>query len=199
MDEKLKGDLAENHCALLEVIGTMRVVKCMKLWAVSTHGTSTSVTECVYSGSVWKEVWNQIRCIYDLKTPALPKSTSDIKAKLLPILKTFAANNTRSLVEVTLMPENIGTYQVHGKFTPYNIPKTPERSENTDYSIGDFIDICYEISELIEEGYNFLRVEASEILAFVATNSDRVIQSGIPPHLPVAYGMRGHSLSMKTM
>ena len=199
MDEKLNGDLADNHCALLEVIGTMRVVKCMKLWAVSTHGTSTSVTECVYSGSVWKEVWNQIRCIYDLKTPALPKSTSDIKAKLLPILKRFGANNTRSLVEVTIMPENIGKYQVHAKFTPYNIPKTPERSENTDYSIGDFVDICYEISELIEEGYNFLRVEASEILAFVATNSDRVIQPGIPPHLPVAYGMRGHSLSMKTM
>ena len=52
---------------------------------------------------------------------------------------------------------------------------------------------------MIEEGYNFLRVEASEILAFMATNSDRILQPGIPPHLPIAYGMRGHSLPMKIM
>ena len=52
---------------------------------------------------------------------------------------------------------------------------------------------------MIEEGYNFLRVEALEILAFVATNSDRIIQPGIPPHLPIAYAMRGHSLPMRIM
>ena len=199
MDEKDKGDLAKNHCALLEVIATMRIVKCMKLWAVCTHENSASVTECVYSGSVWKEIWNKIRGIYDQKIPALPKTTSDIKNKLFPILESFGSNNTRILVEVPLMPEIVGKYQVDEKFTPYNIPKTPQRSENTEYKLEDFIDICYEISELIEEGYNYLRVEASEILAFVATNSDRIIQPGIPPHLPVAYGMRGHSLSMKTM
>ena len=199
MDEKLKGVLADNHCALLEVIGTMRVVKCMKLWAISTDENSASVTECVYSGSVWKEIWNKIRCIYDQKIPALPKNTSDIKNKLFPILTSFAANNTRTVVEVPLMNDIVGIYKLDEKFTPYNILKTPQRSENTDYQTEDFIDICYEISELIEEGYNFLRVEASEILAFVATNSDRIIQPGIPPHLPIAYGMRGHSLSMKTM
>ena len=195
MDEKDKGDLAKNYCALLEVIATMRIVKCMKLWAVFTHENSASVTECVYSGSVWKEIWNKIRGIYDQKIPALPKTTSDIKNKLFLI----GSNNTRILVEVPLMPEIVGKYEVDEKFTPYNIPKTPQRSENTEYKLEDFIDICYEISELIEEGYNYLRVEASEILAFVATNSDRIIEPGIPPHLPVAYGMRGHSLSMKTM
>ena len=73
------------------------------------------------------------------------------------------------------------------------------RSENPEIPYMTFQEICYELSNLIEEGYNFLRVEASEILAFVATNSDRIIQPGIPPHLPIAYGMRGHSLPMKIM
>ena len=199
LDDKVKGCLADNHCALLEIIATMRVVKCMKLWAISTNENIASVTECVYSGSVWKAIWNEIRGIYDQKIPALPKTTSDIKERLFPILASFGTDNTRSLLQVQLLEESVGRYQIHEKFTPYNIPKTPQRSENTEYKIEDFIDICYEISELIEEGYNYLRVEASEILAFVATNSDRIIQAGIPPHLPVAYGMRGHSLSMKTM
>ena len=73
------------------------------------------------------------------------------------------------------------------------------RSENTEIPYMTFQEICYQLSDLIEEGYNFLRVEASEILAFVATNSDQILQPGIPPHLPIAYGMRGHSLPMKIM
>ena len=76
-----------------------------------------------------------------------------------------------------------------GKFSAYNIPKTPMRSENLETPYMTFQEICYELSDLIEERYNFLRVKASEILAFVAKNSDRIIQPGIPPHLPIAYGM----------
>ena len=46
------------------------------------------------------------------------------------------------------------------------------------------------LADLVEEGLNFLQVEASEIFAFVATDSDRVLK-----HLPVAYGLTGHSMS----
>ena len=55
------------------------------------------------------------------------------------------------------------------------------------------------MAEVIEHGINFMRVEASQILAFVITNSERICNPGIPPHLPIAYGLRGHSLPMKIM
>ena len=55
------------------------------------------------------------------------------------------------------------------------------------------------ISEIVEEGFNFLCVEASEILAFIVTDSDRVAKPGIPPHIPIAYGLRGSAMSMQTM
>ena len=41
--------------------------------------------------------------------------------------------------------------------------------------------------------------KASEIIAFVATNTSRCQVIEIPPHLPVAYGLRGNSMSMETM
>ena len=128
-----------------------------------------------------------------------PKKTSDIKKDIIPILERFAKTNTKAILEVPLMRDVIGEYGMVGKFSAYNIPQTPMRSGNTDIPYMTFQEICYELSDLIEEGYNFLRVEASEILAFVATNSDRIIQPGIPPHLPIAYRMRGHSLPMKIM
>ena len=55
------------------------------------------------------------------------------------------------------------------------------------------------MSEIVEEGFNFLHVEASEILAFIATDSDRVAKPGIPPHIPIAYGLCGSAISMQTI
>ena len=55
------------------------------------------------------------------------------------------------------------------------------------------------MADLVDEACNFLRVEASEILAFLATDYNIVTKPGIPPHIPLVYGMRGPSLPMKTM
>ena len=63
--------------------------------------------------------------------------------------------------------------------------------------------ICYDNCQNFRcfylDGINFMRVEACEILAFIITDSERICKPGIPPHLPIAYGLQGHSLPMKIM
>ena len=171
----------------------------MKPWAVKYYDNSVMVMECTYDSETWRSIWNIIQMYYDQKIPTQPKSTSEIKRDIIPILEKFAETNTKAMLEVPLMRDVIGQYRMVGKFSAYNIPKTPMRSENMEIPYMTFQEICYQLSDLIEERYNFLRVEASEILAFVAANSDRIIQPGIPPHILTAYGMRGHSLPMKIM
>ena len=195
----MNGSIGLSNCDIVNAVATMRIVKCMKLWAVKYYDNSVMVTECTYDSETWRSIWNIIQMYYDQKIPTQPKSTSEIKRDIIPILEKFAETNTKAMLEVPLMRDVIGQYRMVGKFSAYNIPKTPMRSENTEIPHMTFQEICYQLSDLIEEGYNFLRVEASEILAFVATNSDRIIQPGIPPHLPIAYGMRGHSLPMRIM
>ena len=56
-----------------------------------------------------------------------------------------------------------------------------------------------ELKETVEEGYNHIRTEASEIIAFVATNSNRIATVGVPPHLPIAYGLRGSFMPISVM
>ena len=195
----MNGSIGLSNCDIVNAVATMRIVKCMKLWAVKYYDNSVMVTECTYDSETWRSIWNIIQMYYDQKIPTQPKSTSEIKRDIIPILEKFAETNTKAMLEVPLMRDVIGQYRIVGKFSAYNILKTPMRSENMEIPYMTFQEICYQLSDLIEEGYNFLRVEASEILAFVATNSDRIIQPGIPPHLPIAYGMRGHSLPMKIM
>ena len=199
LDGDINASIGLSNCDILNAVATMRIVKCMKLSAVQYYGNSVMVTECTHDSETWRSIWKVIQRYYDQKIPTQPKKTSDIKKDIIPILEKFAKTNTKAILEVPLMRDVIGEYGMVGKFSAYNIPQTPMRSGNTDIPYMTFQEICYELSDLIEEGYNFLRVEASEILAFVVTNSDRIIQPGIPPHLPIAYGMRGHSLPMKIM
>ena len=52
---------------------------------------------------------------------------------------------------------------------------------------------------LLHNTYHIVREEAAEIIAFVVSDSTRVPQLGVPCHIPIAYGLRGHSLPMDFM
>ena len=52
---------------------------------------------------------------------------------------------------------------------------------------------------LLKEAYHIVREEAAEIIAFVAADSTRVPQPGLPRHIPIAYCLKGHSLPMTIM
>ena len=58
------------------------------------------------------------------------------------------------------------------KFSAYHVPMAEERiygNCSVDNSINE---LSLEMSKILEEGLNFLRVEASEIIAFLATDCD---------------------------
>ena len=85
------------------------------------------------------------------------------------------------------------------KFSAYYVPSATPRVDGNLCLDDDFQEISMKIGEIIEEGFNFLHVEASEIIAFVATDSDRMVKPGLPPHIPIAYGLRGNSMPMNVM
>ena len=177
----------------------MRIANCLKCWflAVATH--SVVLIETTFCMSSWKEMWKKNSLRFDTLKPHCPKKVGDMKKELYGILDTYINSNSKCLVEIPGLNDVHGSLQIGDKFSPYNMLALRLRSENTVLIDDSFEGLCYEASDLIEEGYNFLCVEASKILAFVATNSSRVIQPGIPPHLPIAYGMHGHSFPMETM
>ena len=53
--------------------------------------------------------------------------------------------------------------------------------------------------KLLKEAYHIVREESAKILAFIAADSTRVPEPGIPCHIPIAYGFKGYSLPMTIM
>ena len=122
-----------------------------------------------------------------------------MQQKLLPIISNYIMNETRNLGEVKRITGTCQDIPNPSKWTAYFKPEKcsvdsilPLRNEEVHI-------LCYELGQHVESGINFLRVKASEILAFVATDCDRIFNPSVPPHLPIAYGMKGTSLPMRVM
>ena len=170
-----------------------------KAWYCSISKHTTLVIESQYCGDTFKNIWREIIKYFDNDKPRNTCKVTEMSNKLEPILKNYLKENISIIGEVPNKKGIIKSIKPSNKFSAYyNVPIIPKRVQ-MDIDVNDYQETCAEIAEKIEHGINFLRVEASEILAFVVTDSERINTPGIPPHLPVAYGLKGHSLPMKTM
>ena len=87
------------------------------------------------------------------------------------------------------------------RFSPYHksIAKK-NRSGPSLVDVKDMIHVNYvNTIKLLKEAYHIVREEATEILAFVTSDSTRIPEPGIPCHISIAYGLKGYSLPMTIM
>ena len=144
-------------------------------------------------------MWLYITKYYDCPKPNYPKSVTEIKNDLNRLLSDYLQSNVDVVCEIPRIECKPCNLQLTHKFSACHVPRSlQDPNENVMFD-GNFQDFCFECADIIEEGINFLHIEATEILAFVATDCQRTYQSGIPPHLPIAYGLRGPSLPNAVM
>ena len=86
-------------------------------------------------------------------------------------------------------------------FPPTTSPLTKKnRSGPSLVDVKDMIHVYYvNTIKLLKEAYHIIREEATEFLAFIAADSTRVPEPGIPRHIPIAYGLKFYSLPMTIM
>ena len=188
-----------NRNDAIKALASMRCKRLIRAWICYIGSASVSIIESEYDEDTWKIIWRQLRLLYDNDNPKSPKTITSIQKKLYPLIDHHIENNTRMLAEIPKVNGKMSELKKQNRFTPYNIPNIHTQREVSVILSRSFKETALELSEIIESGVNFLRVEASEILAFVVTDSEQIMKPGIPPHLPVAYGLTGSSLTMKTI
>ena len=172
----------------------MKCTKLQKHWIIYVGDRSAVLIEAIYDKHLWNEIWNKLQQTFDCDNPVPNKGKVELRKELFPLLETYAQTCT-TLCELPVSHGEMSVLQPTGKFSAYHYCQDPKRIDISIFLDNDFQETSVQIADLVEEGFNFLRVEAAEILAFVATDSDRILKPGIPPHIPVAYGLRGHSMS----
>ena len=188
-----------NGQQIFQAHATMKSKKCCKAWVACVFNKSVSLLECHFSDYMWREMWTLLSKHYDNPNPQMPSKITDIKSTFKDYIEEYNDENVFVLGEVPRICCKKSNVQITKKFSAYYVPTATPRTDGNLCLDDDFHDLSTKIGELIEEGFNFLRVEASEIIAFVATDSDRMVKPGLPPHIPIAYGLRGSSMPMTVM
>ena len=119
----------------------------------------------------------------------MSKGITDLKKEFLPLFDQYIGNNSKLLGEVPIIKGLYRENPIPRKFSAYFYPQAKNRNFTTVLLDNNFQETCLTMADLIDEGYNFLRVEASEILAFFCTDSDWTVKPVIPPHIPITYGL----------
>ena len=184
---------------VLQVMAAMKSLKCTKAWCTLVTRFSVILIECEYSAELWKILWNTLCHHYDKDKLQLPDKVSELQKSFGEVIKNYQETNTKLVCELPRMSGYAPKIPEPEKYTPYYVAKEQKRVDGNLCMEDSLNEISVRISDVIKEGFNFLRVEASEIVAFEATDADRVVKPGIPPHIPIAYGLQGSSMSAEIM
>ena len=185
------------HEDAISILFSMKCQKVPKGWTFYVGNTSAVLIETTYDTNVYKYLLEKVTEQFDSAKPTLRKGIVDLRQELFPKLDMFIKYNSKLICEVPLLKGKIKLGVNNNKFIPYKIPEFMERIYNSVLMTDTFDESCVKLTQSVEEGINFLRVEASEIIAFLATDSEWIVKPGIPPHIPIAYGLKGSSLSNK--
>ena len=183
----------------MKALSSMKCREMHKSWPCLIAKSSIVVIESDYDEFTWKSIWIDLKRHFDNEKPKNITKITDSQKKFHKIMDEYIERNCKVTAELPEIIGKIGKMQKSNQFSAYFRPMQNCRPQ--DYSIceSNLQEVCFEMAELIEHGINFIPVEASEILAFIITDSERICKPGIPLHLPIVYGLQGHSLPMKIM
>ena len=154
--------------------------------------------QCSFDAHLWQKIWSEIKEFLDQRKPVASQWPKHFAREFCDDLDSYIQTHTTPIV-MTDVNEN--EFQSSFRFNPYHQPKTQlPRIAFTLDEVRDMIHTNYLQSvKLLKDAYHIIREEASEIIAFITADSTRVPEPGIPNHIPVAYGLKGHSLPMEMM
>ena len=159
--------------------------------------------QCSFDAHLWQKLWSEIKEFLDQRKPVASQWPKHFAREFRDDLDSYIQTHTTLIGEVPIVTTDVNESEFRRsfRFNPYHQPKTQlPRIAFTLDEVRDMIHTNYLQSlKLLKDAYHIVREEASEIIAFVAADSTRVPEPGIPRHIPVAYGLKGHSLPMQMM
>ena len=180
-------------------LASMKARHMTACWTCYICRSSVVLIESEYNEKTWKIIWSELLRHYDKLKLQRMTNIKEMKEKLLPNINNYIINETRNLGEVKRITGTCKDIDQPSKWSAYFKPHKIVVDNISPLTNEELNVVCYKLTQHLESGINFLRVEASEILAFVATDCDRIFNPSVPPHLLIAYGMKGTSLPMRVM
>ena len=183
---------------VIQILLEMLVTGAGLLWLCFYSKQSMTVIECDFDEALAHDLLRALMDVFDKDPIVKPDPFNEVRRQFLPRLKEYVELYTRFMGEFPVIDTTVGPLTLcPTPFNPYHVVETARQQEfNDEQEILAQADTLWDgCKEIILEGVELLREEATEILAFVMTNSLRLHQPDEVPYVPAAYALRGSSLS----
>ena len=129
-------------------------------------------------------------------SPKKPSKISDAVKNLKLDIKKFTERNVTFICEIPSLTCIDSLLSVVLPDLPYVLPWASNGIEN------QHVDICAVLARsdtALKEAYQICRKKATEVLVWLISDTDRIWNAEIPHAVPIAYAMKGYSLSCNIM
>ena len=181
----------------------MVVTDCQVNWYACGGPKSIILIECIFDKNLWEDIWSKIKTFLDKAKPAVMHWMKQIARDYRDKFDKYIEEKTSLLGEVPRIETEKNSFEFlcPFRFSPYHKPWECKNRFGPDLDeLREMIHAIYlKFFCLIRDAYHIVREEAAEIIAFMASDSTRIPQPGIPCQIPITYGLKGHSLLMYIM
>ena len=175
----------------------MSAYLCDELWLVCSTAISASVIVVYKDEELWNNIWERAKQLYDLTKPCLPtRLDPQVKALKLQIAQSIKSFS-RLMCEVPTVTGEYGLLTVTPDFSSPFCP-APGREKVTPQA--DTINelnnkISVDAKCAFKQCHEVLRDPGKELLVFMLTDKDRKQDKNEPYSYPVAYALKGSSMT----
>ena len=175
----------------------LKAYNCTELWLLCSTAISATVIVVLFDEHIWNRIWDLTCALYQLDNPNIPTQLhADVKQLKIDI-SARKQQCLRFLCEVPTVTGEYGNITVDPNFSsPYS--PTPPRIQidtTTDAVSNMSKELSISTISAFQECHQVLREPAKELLVFMLTDKDRKQNKNVPYSFPVAYALKGSSMS----
>ena len=165
----------------------MRCLEVNQLYFVSFSKESTTIQKAVFDVQLWNELEAEISDVYHQEA-CRPSKKKKCSNELASKLTSYVDTNVELMAELSSIE---GRYLVESM----NDQIFSHREDRLDSLREDLINI----DNNVQRAYNLTRKKASELLGFMISDLDREYSFDQLHSVPIAYGLKGYSLSCSVL
>ena len=176
----------------------------LDLLFASCSKESVAVSLVDFQPMMWQSLYNYADELYGENNPTKPFKIQPMSAELKESIKKYSQRNSILIAEVPLV-NTIDNQSLQNKPMVGEESKVFRTRKKINYSTPDWrsincqiVDLCNETITLLEKCNNLLCRKATELLLFVATDTDQLFNKDLPVSVPIAYEMKGKSIRLDT-
>ncbi|CAC5404088.1 unnamed protein product [Mytilus coruscus] len=179
-----------------QVLSDMAAMDVKELMYLCWTEESSTVFRAKFDADLWKLVTDEIKDVYLCQTPKRPTRLSERSKLISEKIEVYRKTMVTFLCEIPSVKATSREISQTHVNCPYVFPVTKGSVDQSTENIE--LTLC-NVNRVIDETYEICRRKATEVLVWLLSDTNRCWNIEIPHFLPVAYAMKGYSLTTQTM